>query len=235
MENLGKIKDKIKKLFALSKSSNANEAAVALEMAQKLMIEHGIKRNEVGEYEVIQEKIKSNGGERPPKYEAYLVSEIGTAFGCRCAYGIKKSESNTYYYAHTFVGLDYRVQIACFIADVLLRKMKKARTDYLKKLTKVRKRINKIKRADEFCFGWAITVAEKLYQFANSNKEQEAIDVFVATLNWGDAIKTIDRDAVKKSDFNDYLNGRKEGAGVQIQHGIEGQKSGAFLLVAARK
>jgi hypothetical protein len=34
MADLDKIKDKIKKLFALSKSPNANEAAAALEMAQ---------------------------------------------------------------------------------------------------------------------------------------------------------------------------------------------------------
>jgi len=65
--NLEKIKIKLKKLIALSKSSNANEAALALEMAQKLMMEYGIKRNEVGEFEVIEENIKGNSGEKPPK------------------------------------------------------------------------------------------------------------------------------------------------------------------------
>jgi hypothetical protein len=51
MKELERVKEKIKKLFALTKSSNANEASVALEMAQKLMAAYGIERNAVGEIE----------------------------------------------------------------------------------------------------------------------------------------------------------------------------------------
>jgi len=141
MNEFEKIKAKLKKLFALSRSSNANEAALALEMAQKLMLEHGIKRNEVGEFEIIKEDIKGNSGERPPKHEVHLTSSIGKAFGCKTAYGWtrgQKTESGYIwgYYGHTFVGLEHRVQIACFIAEVLLRKMRKARNEYMKHLTR---------------------------------------------------------------------------------------------------
>jgi len=237
MNELEKIKKRLKKLFALSRSSNANEAALALEMAQKLMMEHGIKRNEVGEFEVIKEDIKANGGERPPKHETYLTSSIATAFGCRCAYGLRKGQINKYgfhdwYYGHIFVGLEHRVQIACFIAEVLLRKMKNARRNYIKKLIRVRSRINKIKRADEFCLGWVYTVVQKLNQFTNTPDEQKAIDDYVANLGWEDKLKTISRGTIKKSSINDFLNGRQAGTGVEIQNGIEGQESGALLLEA---
>jgi hypothetical protein len=236
MSELEKIKAKLKKLFALSRSSNANEAALALEMAQKLMMEHGIKRNEVGEFEVIENEIKGNGNERPPQHEVYLVNSIATAFGCRSAYGWHKgheSESGNWicgWYGHIFVGLEHRVQIASFIAEVLLRKMKKARNEYIKKLTRVRSRTNKIKRADSFCLGWVYTVVQKLNRFTNTPDEQKAIDIYVAKLNWGNDLKTIARGAVKSAGIDDYANGRRAGTGVEIQNGIGGKESGALLL-----
>jgi len=237
--DLQKIINKIKKLFMLSKSQNANESALALEMAQKLMMEHGIKRNQVGEFEVIEEHIKGNGNERPPIYEVHLTSNIATAFGCQVAYGWNKgheAESGYIwgYFGHTFVGLEHRVQIACFIAEVLLRKMKKARSEYLKKLTRVRSKTNKIKRADEFCLGWSITVVNKLIQFTNTSDEQEAIDNYVVNLKWGNQLKTISRGAIKKSSIDDFLNGRRAGTGVEIQLGIGGKNSESLLLEAAQ-
>ena len=235
MNEIDKIKAKIKKLFALSKSPNANEAAIALEMAQKLMIEHGIKRNDVGEFEVIEEKIRGNGGERPPKHEVYLTSKIADAFGCRSAYGYQGYSENWHrYYGYTFVGLEHRVQIAYFIAEVLLRKMKNARNNYMKQLTRTRSRTNKIKRADVFCFGWVCTVVDKLNQFTNTPNEQKAIDNYVAKLKWKDTLKTINRGAVKGSGLNDFVNGRQAATDVQIQHGVEGKESGALLLEGAR-
>jgi len=234
MNELDKIKSKIKKLFALSKSPNANEAALALEMAQKLMIEYGIKRNDVGEFEVVQEDVRGNGGERPTKYENYLISNIASAFGCRVAYGYQgHSKSWHLYYGHTFVGLEHRVQIACFIAEVLLRKIKNARNNYIKKLSRVRSRTNKIKRADEFCYGWVFVVIDKLHQFTNTDAEQNAIDDYISNnLKWGDNLKTIDRGKFNKSSINDFMNGKKAAADVQIQHGVEGSEKGALLLEA---
>jgi len=201
------------------------------------MIEHGIKRNQVGEFEVIEKDIKGNGGDRPPRHEVHLVGSIAKAFGCQSAYGLckgKLKETGFYdwYHAHTFAGLEHRVQIACFIAEVLLRKMRKARNDYLKHLTRVRSRTNKIKRADEFCLGWVCTVVDKLNQLTNTPDEQKAIDVYVANLGWTDKLKTINRGSVRNSGIDDFRNGRRAGSGVEIQHGIEGKESGALLLGA---
>jgi hypothetical protein len=245
MTDTNKIRDKIKKLFALSKSPNASEAALALEMAQKLMAEYGVKLNGVGEFEIAEERIEGNGGVHPPQYEVYLAGQIAEAFGCRIAYGIARyipksfySSQRFYYddpkYGHIFVGLEHRVKIASFIADVLLRKLKKTRNEYMRKLNRVRLRANKIKRADDFCLGWVHTVVSKLHEFANTPDEQAAIDNYVANLNWGDDLKTISRKAVKNSGINDFANGRRAAADVQIQHGIEGRESGTRLLEAGR-
>jgi hypothetical protein len=236
--NIDNVKNKIKKLFALSKSSNANEAALALEMAQKLMAEYGVKRNEVGEFEIAEEKIDGNSGIHPPQYEVYLAGETAKAFGCRIAYGVTRRIPKSFYgydytdpkYGHIFVGLEYRVKIASFIADVLLRKLKKARNEYMKSLNRVRIRANKIKRADDFCLGWAVTVVSKLHEFTNTPDEQAAVDNYVADLDWGDDLKTISRKEVKSSGIDDYANGRRTAKDVQIQHGVEGEETGAMLL-----
>jgi hypothetical protein len=235
MTDTKKIKEKIKKLFALSKSPNAHEASLALERAQKLMAEYGIERKEVGEFEIIEEKIKGNGGKNPPRYEVYLAVEIANAFGCRCAYGTVNKKSKTFYgseyydyeYGHIFVGLEHRVQIASFIAEVLVRKLKNARRDYIKTLKRVRLRGNKIKRADEFCLGWVHTVTSKLRAFTNTPGEQADVDRYTANLGWGDGLKTIKR---KSGNLNDFINGRLAAAGVRIQHGMEGREGGAPLL-----
>jgi hypothetical protein len=102
----------------------------------------------------------------------------------------------------------------------------------MKKLTRVRARTNKMKRADVFCLGWVYTVVDKLNQFTNTPDEQKAIDNYVARLKWTDKLKTINRGAVKASGMNDFASGRRAGTGVEIQSGIEGQESGALLLEA---
>ena len=54
--DIDKIKAKIKKLFALSQSPNANGAAAALETAQKLMGEYGIIKSEIPALDVGENK-----------------------------------------------------------------------------------------------------------------------------------------------------------------------------------
>jgi hypothetical protein len=117
-----------------------------------------------------------------------------------------------------------------FYCGSSFQKTKKARNEYLKKLTRVRSKTNKIKRADEFCLGWSCTVVDKLNLFINTDNEQKAIDNYVANLNWGNNLKTVSRGGIKKSRINDFLNGRQAGTGVEIQNGIEGQENGICLL-----
>jgi hypothetical protein len=110
--------------------------------------------------------------------------------------------------------------------------MKKARSEYMRKLTRVRIRTNKIKRADEFCIGWASAVVRKLRILTNTPAEEKAIGNYVGNLNWGKNLKTISRDAIKNLQINDYANGRRAADGVEIQHGVEGHSRGSLLLGA---
>jgi hypothetical protein len=236
VNNLNKIKSRIRKLLALSKSPNPNEAAVALETAQRLMAEYNVKRGDVGESGITEEDVKGGGGEKPPHYEAFLMGAIAGAFGCKCAYGPKISEKvNLYGYRdyvlrYVFVGPEHRVKIASYLAVVLSRKLRKARSEYVKTLYRVRLREKKIKRADDFCLGWVTVVVSKLHKFAFAAGEEEAIDLYTAGLGWKKSLETIIRGKANEIGARDFENGNRAGAGVEIRHGVDGKEEGARLL-----
>ncbi|EEJ5271223.1 DUF2786 domain-containing protein, partial [Salmonella enterica] len=77
-ENKDKIIRRLKKLMALTGSSNANEASAALARAQKLMETHGVTQDDI-EILDINESICDYwpvGASNPPRYMAYLLQVI---------------------------------------------------------------------------------------------------------------------------------------------------------------
>lgn len=77
--------EKIKKLLALSESSNENEAKLSMLKAQELLVKHKLSIKEVKEYNItnisIKEKV-SNISFRQGKWKAQLGSIIAEKFGC---------------------------------------------------------------------------------------------------------------------------------------------------------
>ena len=231
MNETDKIKDKIKKLFALSKSSNPNEAAAALAMAQKLMEEHGLIKTDIPTLDVNEDEATRSSGNKPPAYEIHLAVSIAMAFGCRVMLNQKYDMDdlvlrNTY----KFIGIDYHPQIASFIAAVLFRKLKRARTDYLKTLYRVKSRNTKIRRGDEFSKGWVSIVTQKLKTFSGTPEEETAMEMYMKKYANNPTVSGINRKAIGRYGHQDWYQGRKAGSGVEIQHGIEGQNSGVRLI-----
>jgi hypothetical protein len=75
--NLDSIKSKVRKLLALSKSSNENEAAAALEKANKLMEEHALGEKDV---QLESERVKSN--KRYVAWKAIVANAVSWLYGC---------------------------------------------------------------------------------------------------------------------------------------------------------
>ncbi|MDR1418791.1 MAG: DUF2786 domain-containing protein [Treponema sp.] len=216
MENIEKIKNKIKKLFALSTSSNPNEAAAALEKAQSLMKEYSvyIDAAELENMQRVEVKTGSRG-DSAPLHEVILMNAIAGAFGCRRAYGYTSGDG--WYKVHDFIGLEHRVQIASYIAEVLLRKLNRARTTFIKSLYRVRNRYTKTCRADEFCRGWVHAVSDKLVTTNQSPEEEKALDTYEQSLGWKSCAAPVKRTGKKE---NDWGNGFESGRDVDIQHGV---------------
>jgi hypothetical protein len=225
MNDIEKIIEKIKKLLALAKSPNPNEAAIALKMAQDLIAEYKIDQSDVNIMEIESKDAKTAYRDKPPRYELLLFSEISSAFGCKLllfCYGYKKC-------CWRFIGLSHRAKISAYIGQVLLRKLRAARVKYYKSLFRVRSSYRKIQRADDFCLAWVNTVTDKLSTFAGiSEEEQKAIELY-QNKNYPDLQKLT---STKRSFGNaeDYYNGCKAGAGVELQYGVGVDPRSSLLL-----
>jgi hypothetical protein len=216
MNDIENIKRKIKKLFALSASPNPNEAAAALEKAQDLMREYSVNMSAADLLNFARIEVKAgNRGRVPPAYESVLMACVARAFGCRCAYGETNGDGR--YNVHDFIGQEHRVQIASYIAEVLLRKLRRERAAYIKTLYRVRRRYTKICRADDFCLGWVSAVCGKLAAMETGPEREKALDEYEKSLGW-----TGDRTPVwrESKNENDWGFGYESGQAVEIQNGV---------------
>ena len=225
MNDIDKIKAKIKKLLALSRSPNPNEAASALRMAQELMAEYKIEQTGVNIFDIGEETVSAACHLNVPRYEVRLFNDISDAFGCELIHGYGNK------CAWHFIGLQHRAQIAAYIGQILLRKLKSARAGYIKSLYRVRSRCRKTRRADDYCLAWVTAVTDKLSAFAGvSAEEKKAIMLYKNEKhpeleNLGIIDRSLGNDI-------DYLNGAMAGEGVELQHGV-GVHSQSPLLLGA--
>ncbi|MDR2663662.1 MAG: DUF2786 domain-containing protein [Treponema sp.] len=211
MSDIEKIKAKIKKLLMLSSSPNPHEAASALAAAQKLMAEYNV--GAVNRLDITEERAGAIYRENTPRYETLLTSRIAEAFGCRKLYVVGASCT------WRFIGISHRAQIAAYITQILLRRLRTARAEYVKTLNRVRKRYRKTQRADVFCLAWVSEVTRKLPAFAGCDPEERdsIIDFYQRKYPNTTTMKPGRKESGTGRDFQ---KGLLAGNGVQLQHGV---------------
>jgi hypothetical protein len=127
MDNLEKMKDKIRKLLALSESSNANEAAIATERARNLLLQHNLNMSELEIKSNITEEIYDEG-KSEHEYESVLMQSVARYNLCE----IYRSRKSFYEYGrkHTtvkriIVGFDHNIASSKVMIDFVLSVMEK--------------------------------------------------------------------------------------------------------------
>jgi hypothetical protein len=158
MENKEKYLQRIKKLLAMARNnSSAEEAALAMSRAQKLMSEHKLNEHDVDVMninEAATQKAPSHA-EKMPEYMAFLAEMVARVFGVKfyTSHGSdhwnKPAKRTIHYY-----GPDERPQIAAYSFEVLGKQLAKARREYIATMRKNIKPATKIARADTFCSAW---------------------------------------------------------------------------------
>jgi uncharacterized protein DUF2786 len=118
-----KIIDKIKKLFALSKSNNENEAFFALQKATELMQQFNLEYKDV----YITEKSPTTRSRRVSKWRNMIGSSIATLNGV-----LFLKSFNTY----LFTGSDLEVEISCEMYDYLEKSILRITRNSVRKNTK---------------------------------------------------------------------------------------------------
>ncbi|MFT8468611.1 DUF2786 domain-containing protein [Acetobacter syzygii] len=113
------IMERLKKLMALSRSSNVHEAAAAMERATPLMQEHQITEDDLVLSNVTECNTSFAWGAKvnPAQYQTWLWSMIQDVFGVECVF-------NTHSGHVTFYGLSGRAEMAAYTCDVLSRQLR---------------------------------------------------------------------------------------------------------------
>lgn len=172
-----RILDKIKKCLemAKSKTSNPNEAEIALRQARKLMDLYSLEIGDVMASMASESAFPAGSEGKPPAWRVRLVSVCGEAFGTRLI--ISQRWQGAYF---IMVGCGPAPELAGYAYQVLGRQLQKARRDYLATQTRC-KRSTKVARGDHFANAWIDAVYEKVAAFAGvEDNIAEAIEAYMA-------------------------------------------------------
>lgn len=128
-----KLIEKIKKLLALSESSNENEAKIAMLKAQELLAKYKLSMKEIKEYKINNTSIKnkiSNVSFRQGKWKAELGDIIAENFGCYW-YLMKGSSKTIVFFGKEEDTLVCNIVLE-YAVDCILSTVKKLRYQYYK-------------------------------------------------------------------------------------------------------
>jgi len=224
-----KIIDKIKKLFALGGSGNANEAAAAMSKARKLMDKYGIAGEDLASSDINEAQAKYNiKTESMPAYISHLVDTVNMMFQCDCYIS-----GNYKYYSRSgryrpiknivFFGYEPNLEICKYTFDNLARILAKARRDFEPYYWN---RSELVKKKDAFCIGWVYSVRKQIAHLVPPRLTYEGpglvpvdpLEVYLAKLNIEGSVKPgrSCADLCKES----LVDGIKAGDQVQINKGM---------------
>lgn len=202
--------DTIRKLIKKAEgTTNPHEAAAFMAKAQTMMQAEGVDMHAIHRSEFGETSVKSRfSASRLHPAEQILMRAVADAFGCellmspkRTSYtidGIKyRYNPKTTWLEHILVGHKDRLDLAAYAAEVLLRQLAKARTEFVAQKSAeywayavedaepedatlirqdgaMKKAIRRqlTKDGDSFALGWAFKIQEKVIKFALNDQEQ---------------------------------------------------------------
>jgi hypothetical protein len=215
--DLDKVIRKIQKCLALSKSSNAGEAAAALRQAQKMMELYNVTAEGIVMSDIDVTRANSTACTKPPAWELALAHLVSQAFRCRLLWltGVFDSIRNRDIAKGRweFVGLKHEAQIAAYSMDVLRRQLLKARERHLKEwvLENEGARLkSKLAASTAFSEGFVSNVARQVHSIApHEPTVAKAIeDKATGMINTDKKMKTTSRE---QGAWEDYQAGKKAG------------------------
>ena len=215
--NQQKVLEKIKKCLALSKSSNANEAAAALRQAQALMTKYGIADETVALSDIETDERPAGTVKNPPQYHQALVALMKRAFGVETLYVVDWYQTRV-----KFIGVESQAMVAGYAYDVLYRQLKKDRTAYLKSLSRYKK-ANKTRKADLFALHWVMAVWGKVEEFNQKDEVKTLVSQYMAAKHEGRQPSKPRKHKAKAGDEDAMYHGFQAGQKASLHQGMTGE------------
>ncbi|GDE45155.1 DUF2786 domain-containing protein [Escherichia coli] len=182
MGNKEKYIQRIKKLLAMARNnSSAEEAALALSRAQRLMETHKLTEADADLMDINEASTQKapSHAKKMPEYMAFLAEMVSRVFGVKfySSYG-RDSWDTPARMTITFYGPDERPQIAAYSFEVLGKQLMKARREYVATLRKNIKQATKVARADTFCSAWVNGAYAVVSDFAVTEAETTLMECY---------------------------------------------------------
>lgn len=233
-----KILSKIKKCFALSKSANANEAAVALKQAHALAKKYNLEHRLEDVCEITSGRQLPAGYQlNLPLYLAKLLNLINFIFQTRSvtqAVRISESQVKT---TVEFHGYESDILIAEYAWEVLSKLLTRERTIFLNTNTDGRmNKVTKTRRADIYSLGWIHSVQEEVKNLGRdiSDEEREEHDNKIKAYQgvlYNNALvmskvkanPIADAAGISNKEYAAYQKGLADGKDVSIGKGVGGK------------
>ncbi|MCU4481326.1 DUF2786 domain-containing protein [Acinetobacter ursingii] len=168
---------KIKRCMELSKSSNENEAALALKQMQALMNKHGVTAKHIMAADITEYLTYLSVKKKPAQWVLNLHLTVANALDCKSL--VRHGDNRNI--RLVFLGLETVTEIAGYAFEVLFRKLKVDRTNYINSELFRYKRANKTKYADAYCEGWVSNIQSKVKNLNPNLEIQEKIKAYTET------------------------------------------------------
>lgn len=217
--NRDKIIDKICKCMRLSESCNPNEAAAAIRQARSMMKKYDISEQQVLASGVKEASISSGIDYKPPFWVLALSNIVAQSFGCRAFLSRKEGQNHHF----RFIGVSHSPEISSYTFEVLHRRLRRARKDFVWSLN-VETKKEKTRRGDVFAQAWLFRITQLVSDFANTEQAKNAIDEYIQQ-NYGETAELYSKPKeLENPDYEDILSGMRAANEVDLHRPVAEQK-----------
>ena len=213
---------KIAKCLELSNSSNINEAAQAIRMAQSLMKKYGLDQDDIDFISMGKTTAKTLLPATISDAILRIIRSINRRFGVECVLtnhkGLKKAE---------FIGDADKAIFAGFAFDIVYREMNEHIGQFRNRFQGTGTSQQEIaRRVNSFTFGWLEGVIEKLPILVDEDNINNKIKNYIDS-----QFENLDRETFKKqlkeafqNLTDDYEKGMKKGKEISVTRPVSGSQ-----------
>jgi Protein of unknown function (DUF2786) len=246
-----KVLKRLKKVLALSESSNAGEAAAALHQANLIMQKYGLSSVDCGIYE-LEESSSALTSSDLRRWESSLIGVVAKAIGVAILIqkyeptkGIRRNKANV-----IFIGEAYRSKIAVYAFESLRKKLrmdlKQSFNQMLDSALPPENREQSFhlkisaKQRDIYAFAWCESVSKKVHAIAPSNPE--AVEAYIEsrltpkppTNEETNQKRRTRKKTMSPIDTYLYRKGINDGKNVSLHHGVDGNQGAGLQLIESQ-
>ncbi len=214
-----KIIDKICKCMRLSESCNPNEAAAAIRQARNMMKKYDISEQQVLAGGVQDISVSSGIDYKPPFWVLALSNIVAQSFGCRAFLSRKEGQNHHF----RFIGVGHSPEVSSYTFEVLYRRLKRARKDFVWSLD-VETKKEKTRRGDVFAQAWLYRINHLVSDFASTKQTKMAVDEYIQQ-HYGEttSLHAKAKD-VDNPDYDDILSGLRAANKIDLHRPVSAQK-----------